>query len=169
MPKPITYPQFHEAMGSALTAWTAVEDAFCDLFTRLIVCAVTGKGIDPMRNYDGYKIVAGVFHSTSNLKAKIEMIDRIFQKLVTDADLLTEWDRIKDKQRTLYGRRNVMAHGHVWGNAHADFVAYPFHAESRRTRLTYMQVCGQTPAFKQYEARITALAIAANALLAARA
>lgn len=62
-----------------------------------------------------------------------------------------------------------MAHGHVWGNeTTADFMAYSFHSDSRRVRLTYMQVCGQTAAFKNYQVRITELAIATNRLLAAR-
>ena len=167
MAKPTTFAEFHEAMGSALTTWAAVEDAFCDLFTRLVICSVTGAGMGNWHN-EGNWVVPSIFHSSTNLRSKIDLIDRIFRRLIQDDAMLVEWKNIKDKSGTLYGRRNVMAHGHVWGNVSAVCVAYSFHADSRRTKLSFQQVCAATSSFRQYEERITAMAIAANAVLAAR-
>lgn len=171
MPKSITFAQFHEAAGSAVSAWGGVEDALCDLFTRLVVCSVTGRGIvNYLGNADGMWVVGGIFYGTTNLKARVEMIDRIIQRLVHDGDLKAEWIKIKDHSRTLYGRRNILAHGQVWGNdtKGASVVAYSIFDESRRVHMSYQQACAATPSFAQYRERITNLAIAINAHLAER-
>jgi len=168
MPKAITFAQFHEAIGSAVTTWAAVEDAFCDLFTRLVICSVTGSGILASKPV-GLWVVPSIFHSSNNLRSKTELIDRIFRRLITDEALIAEWESIHDKSRRLYSRRNVMAHGHVWGNHEgASCVAYALHADSRRMNLSYQQVCAATPSFRKYRDRIEALAIEANKLLATR-
>jgi hypothetical protein len=164
MPKPITFSQFYEANGTALAAWVAVEDAFCNLFTRLVICSVTGRGVLVSAD-DGLWVVPSIFHSSTNLRSRI---DRIFRHLIKDEYLITEWEAITEKSRTLYGRRNVIAHGHVWGNSDgAHCVAYPLHAD-RRKRMSYQQTCGASLSFRKYQERIERLAIASHDILAAR-
>lgn len=172
MPKPITYAQFHEAAGSAVAAWAAVEDAFCDLFTRLVICSVTGGGMvkATFDHFNGYRVVSGIFYASTNWRARIDLTTRIFNYLIQDESLKAEMASVVDKARDLHARRNVLAHGHVWGGSQkgAQFIAYSMFDETKRRQMSYQQVCAATPSFKRFRDRVEQLSINANKYLAAR-
>lgn len=166
----ITFEQFHEAVGSGLSKWALVEDAFRNLFSRLVICAVTGGGM-LKANPDGHWVLGNVFHSSTNFRARIELIDQIFRFLIQDAALLAEWNAVKNKATRLYPRRNILAHGMVWGNASegALCIGYSIFDEGKRdVIMKYQQVCATAPSFQRYAERVDALAIAANNHLASR-
>ncbi|WP_309602914.1 DUF4395 family protein [Sphingomonas sp.] len=97
--RPITFNEFHEASGAALAQWATVEDAFCDLFTRLVWCAVSGSGMREQDHCstDGFWVLGSVFYSSTNFRARIDLLDRNFRFLVKDAALLSEWNAVKNK------------------------------------------------------------------------
>jgi hypothetical protein len=166
--QPITFEQFHEAAGRAMAAWAKAEEALRDLFTRLVTCGVTGGGVLESHP-DGSWILGSIFYASTNLRARIDLLDRIFRRLIAETELLTEWNSLKNKTPLLYARRNVLAHGHVWGNnSGASFMGYSIFDDSKRKTMTHAQVCAASESFERYADRISALAIAANHHLAAR-
>lgn len=173
--EPITYAQFYEAVGNAVTTWGRVEDKLCDLFTRLTVCALTGGGMgigsnNEMPTGDGFFILGQIFYAGTNFRAKIELLDHIFRRLVFDPALLAEWNAIKNKATRLYPRRNVLAHGQVWGREEVEpaFMRYSIFDQMKRGEMDYARICAATPSFGRYADRIEQLAIDANSYLARR-
>ena len=168
MSQDTTFEAFHEAAGSALAAWGSVEEALCDLFSRLVICSVTGKGV-LTAHPDAHWVMGSVFYSSTNLGTRLNLLDRLIKRLVNDDALLVESNVVLNKARRLYQRRNVLAHGQVWGNVTASLMTYSIFDDSKRKSLNYEQVCAATPSFKRYADRVTSLAIAVNQHLAARA
>lgn len=173
--EPITYAQFYEAVGAAVTTWGRVEDKFCDLFTRLTVCALTGGGMavgpkNEMPNGEGFFILGQIFYAGTNFRAKIELLDHMLRRLVFDPPLVAEWNAIKNKATRLYARRNVLAHGQVWGREEVEpaFMRYSIFEALKRGEMDYARICAATPSFARYADRIEQLSIAANRHLAAR-
>lgn len=117
---------------------------------------------------DGMFVLGGVFNSSTNFKARLQMIDRIVARMIPDVALLSEWNAISNRALVLYKRRNLMAHGMVWGgsNGHAYFIKYSFWNDSNRKKMTFQQACAQQPSFRQFAERVTNLAIALNKWLA---
>src|SRR5438094_807090 len=144
---PITFPQFYEAAGSALTSWGIVEDQFCGLFSRLVLCAISGKGIGNPTG-EGWFILGAVFYAGTNFRGKIELIDHIFRRLIFDEPLLAEWNAIKNKATRLYARRNVLAHGTVWGSEDAPiYMRYSIFDATKRNEMDYRRTCAATASF----------------------
>ncbi len=161
----VSFERFYEAVGRATTSWFALEEALRDIFTRLIVCSLTGT----MRNitFDQVWVLGNVFYSSTNLRARLAMITETMDRLVTDKAIVTEWNAAKNRVLTLYKRRNTLAHGAVWGNetAGASFIG-PAMFSSDRRRLTYVQVCACDKSFQKQAERLTNIAIAVNKHLA---
>jgi hypothetical protein len=113
MPKlPSSSTEFYEALGLAIVQWNRVEDAFCDLFFRLTVCALTGRGMGmgkekEMPTGEGIFILGNVFYSTTNFRGRLDLLDHMMKRLVHDQLLRAEWNAIKNKAGKLYQRRNV--------------------------------------------------------------
>ncbi|RWL80296.1 MAG: hypothetical protein EOR67_21025 [Mesorhizobium sp.] len=171
MSKPNTPSEFYEAIGLAVTQWSRVEDAFCDLFCRLVLCAITGGGIGKPEG-EGFFILGNVFYSTTNFRSRLDLLDHMMSRLVFNNDALhAEWSAIKNKGTRLYSRRNVLAHGTVWGNEDkggALFVRYSIFDAKARQEMDYQRVWAATPSFARYAERITQLAIDVNRHLAGR-
>lgn len=169
MSKPHTPARFYQALGLAVAQWSRVEDAFCDLFCRLTLCAITGKGIGNPTG-EGFFILGNIFYSTTNFRARLELLDHIMRRLVYDKSLLSEWNAIRNKANRLYQRRNVLAHGTVWaGEKHdPETVRYSVFSTNYRQVMDYQKICAATPSFARYAERITRLAIDVNAHLALR-
>jgi hypothetical protein len=160
--------QFYQAVGSAMTQWGIVENALRDLFTRLVACSITGRGMGPV-HFDGYWVLGNVFFASTNLRARLQLLDLIFEKIVPDEELTKEWSATKNKALRLYKRRNILAHGMVWGHSEvgATHIAYSIFDDGSRGHLDYQQACAQTASFARLAERITRLAINTNAYLAA--
>jgi hypothetical protein len=166
---PITTAQFYEALGLAVANWNRVEEAYCDLFGRLVLCALTGEGIGKPEG-EGVFILGNVFYSTSNFRGRLELIDHILSRLVFDEALLTEWSAIKNKSGRLYARRNVLAHGVPWAGENSDpeFIRYSIFVANARQHMDYQRICAATPSFFRYAKRVERFAIAATGYLARR-
>lgn len=175
MPKlPSSSTEFYEALGVGITQWSRVEDAFCDLFSRLVVCGLTGRGMGMGKEKesptgDGMFILGNVFYSTSNFRGRLELIENMMEKLVTDEEVLAEWNKVKNKAGRLYARRNVLAHGAAWSGDKCDpeFMTYSIFS-TQDQRLDFQQMQEAAASFYKYAERITQLAIATNAHLASR-
>lgn len=173
--EPITYAQFYEAVGAAVTTWGRVEDKFCDLFVRLTVCALTGGGFamgEEKRTPEGEGIflLGNTFYAGTNFRGRLELINHMFRRLIRDETLLAEWNAIKNKAGRLYPRRNVLAHGQVWGNESGGphSMRYSIFEGIKRDEMDFRRICAATPSFDRYADRIEKLAIDANAFLARR-
>ncbi|PAP91401.1 hypothetical protein [Mesorhizobium wenxiniae] len=170
MPKPNTPSEFYEAIGLAVTQWSRVEDAFCDLFCRLVLCAISGGGIGKPTG-EGYFILGNVFYSSTNFRGRMDLLDHMVGRLVlNDAALLAEWNAIKNKGGILYSRRNVLAHGTVWAGEKSgpQTIRYSIFDSKARQEMDYQRVCAATPSFSRYAERITEFAMAVNRHLADR-
>lgn len=170
MDRPLaTFDEFHLAAGKALAEWAAIEDAFRDLFSRLVICSVTRCGALEAKP-DGFWVLGSVFYSSTNFRARLDLLDRIIRRLVLDKNILGEWNAVKNKATRLYARRNILAHGHVYGNLEggASCMAYSIFDDSKRQDMNYVQICAATPSFARYKERVNDLAIAANKHLASR-
>lgn len=160
MADPVPFAEFYEAVGRAQTAWVRVEDALRDLFTRLVVCSIHGTMLTagPQSAW----ILGSVFYSSTNLRARLKMVTDVIERLVTDADLRSEWNALRNKVNVSYKRRNVLAHGAVWGNSAGASPIQGSMFDSDRSSLTYERVCQCTPSFERLAARIEELAIAVD-------
>ncbi|WP_340316650.1 hypothetical protein [Rhizorhabdus argentea] len=111
-------------------------------------------------------VLGDVFYSISNLGARLAMIDKIAPRIVTEDELLREWSAIKNKVNELYKRRNILAHGMVWGNDAPSSLGYSMFG--KKEHMEYLQVQQCAVSFKNYADRIERLAIAMNKHLAER-
>lgn len=175
MPKlPNNTAEFYEALGLAIAQWSRVEDAFCDLFTRLTICSLTGQGIGfgpekRLPESTGFFLLGNIFYSTTNFRGRLELLDSMMKKLVSDPELLAEWNAVKNKAGKLYARRNVLAHGTAWSGANAPLETMRYSIFSMQDQqMDFQQMLDATPSFYHYAERITQLAIDANAYLARR-
>jgi hypothetical protein len=173
--QPITSAQFYEALGLAVANWSRVEDALCDLFIRLTICALTGggMGVGPkgeLPTGDGIFMLGNIYYATSNFRGRLDLMDHMFRRVVHDEPLLAEWNAIRNKAGTLYQRRNVLAHGTAWAgdNSDPEFIRYSIFKMSARQSMDYQRMCVATPSFFRFSKRVEQLAINANAYLHAR-
>lgn len=175
MPKfPSSPSAFYEALGLGIVQWSRVEDAFCDLFTRLTICGLSGRGMGLGRDKeqaagDGVFILGNIFYSTTNFRGRLDLLDHMMKRLVRNETLLTEWNAIKNKAAPLYKRRNVLAHGAAWSgdNCDPEFMTYSVFS-TQDQKLDYQQLLQVTPSFYNYAERIRQLSIDVNKHLASR-
>lgn len=162
--KRVSFEAFYEATGKASAAWQMVEDAICDVFTRAVICSIAGSMLNtPPRSA---LLVGGIFYSSTNLRARLDMVTQILDQLKLSAELAKEWNTIENKTNDLYKRRNIIAHGHVWGNEQgASSVMASLLNFKARSSMTYDQVCACEQSFKRLAERTTKFAIALNKAL----
>jgi hypothetical protein len=171
---PSSSTEFYEALGLAIVQWSRVEDAFCDLFTRLTICGLTGRGLGLGKDKEkatgeGHFLVGNIFYSTTNFRGRLELLDHMMERLVHDEPLQAEWNAIKNKAGKLYARRNILAHGAAWAGEHCDPEMMHYSVFSMQTQeMTFQQMQEATPSFYHYAERVTQLAIGVNAHLAGR-
>ncbi|ESY08699.1 hypothetical protein X753_06035 [Mesorhizobium sp. LNJC399B00] len=169
MPKNNTDAEFYEALGLAIFQWSRVESAYCDLFQRLILCAISGGGIGSPTG-EGFFILGNVFNATSNFRGRLDLIGHMIKRLVKDDALLAEWNAIKNKAGTLYARRNILAHGEAWHRENSEavqFIRYSVFSTNEQ-EMDYQQIVQATPSFYKYAERVKQLAIDVNTHLAKR-
>ena len=175
MAKPPSSPTaFYEALGLGIVQWSRVEDAMCDLFIRLTICGLTGRGMGLGRDKEqasseGVFLLGNIFYGTTNFRGRLEMLDNMMKKLVTDDTLLADWNAIKNKSGKLYQRRNVLAHGAAWAGDNCDPELMTYSVFSNQNQqMDYQQITEVTPSFYNYAEKITQLAITVNKHLAGR-
>lgn len=156
----VSWEMFYEAVGRGITGWAMVEGALCDVFSRILICAIGGG----MRaaTHDNLWVVGNVFNSITNIPARLQMIDDMVGRLVTDEELLKEWSALKSKVEANYKRRNRLAHQPIWGDDEgASFIRAPMWS-SRKETYDYDQVVAWASSFKRLENRTTDFAVAIN-------
>ncbi|MBI1198536.1 MAG: hypothetical protein GC203_11795 [Phenylobacterium sp.] len=160
----VTWEEFYEAIGRGMTAWSGVENALCDVFSRILICCI-GGGMKA-GTHQNLWLVGNIFNSITNLPARLGMIDDMVQREVSDPALLGEWKTLKNKVGTLYKKRNVLAHCGVWGSGTdsgegASFLRAPFFS-SKDEVYGFQQVTSWPSSFKALEDRTTEFAVAVN-------
>lgn len=175
MAQPHTPAEFYEAIGLAVTQWSKVEDALCDLFTRLTVCGLTGAGMGMgaekrMPEGEGFFLLGNIFYSATNFRGRLDLLAHMMRRLVFDNDLQARWNAIRNKANRLYGRRNVLAHGTAWAGDKSDpeFVRYSIFAMNARQEMNYERICAAVASFARFAENITQIAIDVNGHLAGR-
>ena len=155
MPKDNTAAEFYEALGLAIFQWSRVEAAYRDLFTRLVLCAISGGGIGNPTD-EGFFILGNVFTSTSNFRGRLDLLDHMMKRLVRDEALLAKWNAIKNKAGRLYARRNILAHGEAWHGENSEapnFIRYSIFSTNDQ-EMDYQQILQATPSFFNYAERV---------------
>lgn len=109
--------EFYCAVGRATTAWQLVEDGMRDVFSRIVFCTIVGTA---NHNYAAHPkalwIVSGIFYSSTNIRARLDMIGEMIDQTVADTTLSDGWGALRNKILRIYKRRNTLAHSHAWGN-----------------------------------------------------
>lgn len=166
MSKSVTYEQFYEAVGLANSAWVSVEEGLRDVFTRLVVCAVTGRSLIDMRP-DAMWIMGNIFYSSTNLRGRLSMIEQVYDRAMDDVEIKAEWNAIKNGVLKLYKRRNILAHGTVWGNEHVgpSSIGPSMFSGIPGAGMNYVQVREAAASFFRMAERLTELAILTNRYL----
>lgn len=160
----VSWEQFYEAIGRGISAWSGVENALRDVFSRILVCCI-GGGMKA-GTYENMWLVGNIFNSITNVPARLQMIDDMVRREVADATLLAEWNAVQNKVRMLYKKRNILAHCGLWGSGTgsgegASFLRAPFFSGKDET-FRFEQVSSWAASFKSLEERTTEFAIAVN-------
>lgn len=147
MVKEVDFEAFYEATGRANAAWQKLEDGVCDVFIRIVMCGTAGSmlGGNPKSHF----LLGSIFYSSTNLRMRLEMISTALEITVEDQEIHKEWKTLRNKVNDLYKRRNVLAHGHVWGNSDngASHISSSIFNFNSRRALNYEQVCASERAF----------------------
>ena len=170
MSEPDSYEEFYSAVGLAIFQWSRVESAFRDVFIRLILCGLTGKGLGHFQG-EGVFLLGTVFDSTGNIPGRLSLIDHMVKRLVTDDFLKAEWKSIKKRSVALLADRNVLVHGESWNGANSEIPQYMRYSVFSKDdkEMEFKDIVQATPEFFGYAERITTFAINVNAHLAQRA
>lgn len=88
--------EIYEAIGEAITAWAAVEDAMLKILWQLLGCRIAQAGI--------------VWHSFVSFTAKLEMMDSLFAEEYAAHKVQAYWPSLNEYARMLSGKRNQIAH-----------------------------------------------------------
>ena len=166
---PKSYEEFYSAVGLAIFQWSRVESAFRDVFIRLILCGLTGKGMGNFQG-EGVFLLGTVFDSTGNLPGRLSLINHMVMRLVTDDQLKAEWKFIKKRSLKLLTDRNVLVHGEAWNRENSEipqFVRYSVFSKDDK-EMNFDGIVQATPEFFDYAERVTKFAINVNAHLAKR-
>jgi len=84
-------------LGRAITQWAHVQDSLLRVFSKLI-----GE-VD-------FQIASMIFYSPSSYEVRIDIVDNVAKAVLTDPDLLKEWNDLRDKIITKKRKRNILAH-----------------------------------------------------------
>jgi hypothetical protein len=102
-----SFDQFYSAIGRATTSWFILEEGLRDVFSRLIICSVSGTMLNV--NPVAYRVMGCVFYGSTNLRARLDVITDILRMTTSDESLLNEWTTVKNQVVKLYKRRNIFA------------------------------------------------------------
>jgi len=166
---PKSFEEFYSGVGLAIFQWSRVESAFRDVFIRLILCGLTGKGMGNFQG-EGFFLLGTVFDSTGNLPGRLSLIDHMVTRLVTDEQLKVEWKTIKKRSVPLSKKRNLLVHGEAWHLENSEIpqlMRYSVFSKDN-SEMSFADIIQSTPEFFEYAKRITRFAIDANAHLAER-
>lgn len=160
----VTWEEFYESAGRGMSAWTGVEAALCDVFSRILICCIGGGMRAGTR--ENLMLVGTVFNSITNIPSRLAMIDDMVAAEITDPALTVEWRSLRNKVTENYKRRNVLAHQGVGGSGSgsgpgATFMRGPFWS-NKEMMYDFKQVSSWPSSFKALEERTTEFAIAAN-------
>lgn len=156
----VTMAEFYEAVGRAHTAWGMLEEKLLDVFSRTVVCSIAGS---MLRSPDAIWTMGTIFYGSTNLRGRLAVMTAIIERSVKDEALQAEWQSASNRVLKLYKRRNIMAHGMVYGGSDglASSVAYPVLSEADG-HLDYRAVQEAEKSFLDLAGRLEALAIAIN-------
>ncbi|MBO6816492.1 MAG: hypothetical protein JJ891_16680 [Rhizobiaceae bacterium] len=164
----VPFEQFYEATGRANAAWQHIEDGICDIFSRTLICSISGtmKTFHP----NAMRLTYGIFYASTNIRTRLGMVTTLVNELIDDQEINNEWRSINNKTLNLYKRRNLIAHGYVWGNQEgASLVRGSIHQVSHNNYgLNICQVKASEIAFKKLGDRSCDLAIKINKYFSAR-
>jgi hypothetical protein len=154
-----TSEEFYCAVGRATTAWALVEDALFDLFSRLVTWHLT-KSARPAGQ--SHFILGLVFYSSTNLRGRLDLLEKIIEKSVTEPDLLKEWKSIRNRVNTIYSRRSTLEHSHAWGSSGSLSILIPSIFAGSSKEMNYQQIVAAYDSFRRSAQRIENFAIAVN-------
>jgi hypothetical protein len=95
--------EIYAAIGEAITAWGAVEDAMLKILWQLLGCRIAQAGI--------------VWHSFVSFTAKLEMMDSLFAEGYSGHKVQAYWPSLNEYARMLSGKRNQIAHRELFISA----------------------------------------------------
>jgi hypothetical protein len=159
----VSFEEFYMATGKAISAWQSLEDALCDIFSRIVICSIAGTmSTNPIAS----RLIGGIYYSSTNFRSNLSMITNAIDMTISDEEVKYEWNAICNKAIKLYKRRNTLAHGQVWGNDEgASTVAASIFNTNARNFLNFEQVCASHRSFTELAERSRELAIKINRLL----
>lgn len=153
----ITFEEFYAATGEANSWWYSVEDAMRDLFSRLLIISIAGSV--PAARIDAHFSAGAVFFCSTNMRSRLEMIDLVLSLFnIKDDSILSKWEKLKKSIWRSYGRRNIIAHGAVYGNADGASIVMTDVYRPPKT-LNYHQVVMCRLAFELLGKRLRQFAI----------
>jgi hypothetical protein len=159
---------FYDAMGRATSAWAQLEDALRDLFTHLIIFSVSGTPAFPHHNM-GIWVLGDVFYSSTNFRARLSLLERIVHTVLFEEELISEWNAIQNRSLEKYKRRNLLAHGLVYGNGdEKGFIRFSILDSSNRRVMNYKQTCAASQSFRRLAGRISLFRLRIMQTVAAR-
>lgn len=152
----VPFDDFYQMVGRASTGWMLVEEAVLDVFTRSVLYSV-GNGLTNEKPHALF-VLGNIFYSSTNLRGRLKMIADVLNRVVTDPAILSEWNAVTNRLLTLYKRRNVLAHGAVWGNDAGASCIMASLFDTGRKQLSYAQVCACVQSFERMAERLHKLA-----------
>jgi hypothetical protein len=163
----VSFEQFYAAVGRAQSSWGMVEEKVFDVFARVTICSINGS---MKARPEALWTVGTIYHSASNFVGKLAMIDALIKRLVSEDALRREWKRLKKATSDLSEKRNILAHGMVFGNQDtgADCLAYPVLKQSPAS-LTFEETAALEGEFRRLASDLENLAVLLNQHLVARA
>lgn len=167
--KPSTEQEFFLELGLAIVQWSRVEAAYCDLFQRLVLCAISGKGLGKPTS-EGFFILGNIFTTTTNFRTNVDLVGHIFDTIVFDKELKGQWNSIRNKASVLYAKRNILAHGQAWTEGGDDIVSFMSYSvfSKKDMKLDFQQIIEAKESFFSYAQKVNQLAIDVSAHLAKR-
>lgn len=169
VPGPKSLEEFHAAIGLAILNWSRVEAAFREVFIRLVLCGLSGKGLGEFQG-EGFFLLGTVFDTTGNLPGRLSLIDHMVNRLVSDDTLRAEWKSIKKQSVDLLTDRNVLVHGEAWDREESglpQYMRYSLFSKNDK-EMDFEDVVRVASRFLEYADRINEFAKNANAHLARR-
>jgi hypothetical protein len=164
MHKSVPFDDFYCAVGKASTAWMALEDAILDVFARSVLYSV-GDGLSNRKPHAMF-VLGNIFYASTNFRGRLKMIADVLNRIVTEETITSEWNAVSNRLLKLYKRRNVLAHGGVWGNGAGASCIMGSLFDTGRKQLTYVQVCACERSFRDMSKRLQLLAVSIGSHLA---
>lgn len=148
--------QFYEAVGRATSAWQNIEDRLRRVLTTALDHSFGAPSKSPWWRSPNYQVAAEIFFATTNFRTTLNMLSGVLGHLDLQDAHLSEWKAIQNKANALYKKRNIIVHGHVWGNdGLLSAVGYSLlKPVPKRDLLSYAQICACEGSFLAQAERI---------------